>query len=256
MRTLILFLLPATAAALIHAGERDDELPPPPDGKGWKLAWQDEFEGSQLDETKWIYRQEGRRRDGWWSRNAVSLDGAGHLVMSTFKEGDKLVDACIATQGKFDHAFGYYVARIQLQKEPGHWPAFWLTCDGVRNLEDQGRNGSEIDIMEKPWMDETINHAVHWDYGQPNSSAGIHVKVPHIMEGWHTFAVLWTTEEYVFYVDGKETWRTNAGGVCRVPVYILLSDEIGKWGGDIAKANLPDKFLVDYVRVYDLVKNN
>ena len=59
----------------------------------------------------------------------------------------------------------------------------------------------------------------------------------------------------VFYVDAKETWRTNAGGVCRVPVYILLSDEIGTWGGDIAKANLPDTFLVDYVRVYDLVKN-
>jgi len=27
----------------------------------------------------------------------------------------------------------------------------------------------------------------------------------------------------------------------------------GRIGGDIAKAKLPDKFLVDYVRVYDLV---
>ena len=38
-----------------------------------------------------------------------------------------------------------------------------------------------------------------------------------------------------------------------MPEYILLSDEIGKWGGDIEKAKLPDEFLVDYVRVYDLV---
>jgi len=38
-----------------------------------------------------------------------------------------------------------------------------------------------------------------------------------------------------------------------VPLYIKLSDEIGDWGGDITKAKLPDKFLVDYVRVYDLV---
>lgn len=53
--------------------------------------------------------------------------------------------------------------------------------------------------------------------------------------------------------DGKETWRTSAGGVCQAPLYIKLSDEIGKWGGDIAKATLPDEFLVDYVRVYDLV---
>jgi hypothetical protein len=34
---------------------------------------------------------------------------------------------------------------------------------------------------------------------------------------------------------------------------MLLSDEIGPWAGDITKAKLPDHFMVDYVRVYDLV---
>ena len=57
-----------------------------------------------------------------------------------------------------------------------------------------------------------------------------------------------------FYVDGKQTWRSKAGGVCQVPEYILLSDEIGNWGGDISQAKLPDEFLVDYVRVYDLAE--
>ena len=61
-------------------------------------------------------------------------------------------------------------------------------------------------------------------------------------------------DEYVFYVDGKETWRTKASGVCQVPEYIKLSDEIGKWAGDIGKAKLPDAFMVDYVRVYDVVE--
>ena len=46
----------------------------------------------------------------------------------------------------------------------------------------------------------------------------------------------------------------NAGGVCQVPEYIKLSDEIGDWAGDIKKAKLPDAFLVDYVRVYDVVE--
>ena len=32
-----------------------------------------------------------------------------------------------------------------------------------------------------------------------------------------------------------------------------LTEEIGKWGGDIGAAQLPDAFEVDYVRVYDLV---
>jgi hypothetical protein len=41
-----------------------------------------------------------------------------------------------------------------------------------------------------------------------------------------------------------------------IPEYIKLSDEIGNWGGDIQKAKLPDQFLVDYVRVYDLVEKD
>ena len=79
--------------------------------------------------------------------------------------------------------------------------------------------------------------------------------MPGVMNGFHTFGLWWKPDEYVFYVDGKETWRSKAGGVCQVPEYILLSDEIGNWAGDIAKANLPDQFCVDYVRVYDLVEN-
>jgi hypothetical protein len=57
-------------------------------------------------------------------------------------------------------------------------------------------------------------------------------------------------------VDGQKTWRSTAGGVCQVPQYMLLSDEIGSWAGDITKAKLPDQFMVDYVRVYDLVDVN
>ena len=57
----------------------------------------------------------------------------------------------------------------------------------------------------------------------------------------------------MFYVDDKETWRTRAGGVSQVPQFIKLTEEIGKWGGDIKKAKLPDTFVVDYVRVYDEV---
>ena len=33
---------------------------------------------------------------------------------------------------------------------------------------------------------------------------------------------------------------------------IQLTEEIGLWGGDIRKAELPDYFEVDYVRVYEM----
>ncbi len=59
----------------------------------------------------------------------------------------------------------------------------------------------------------------------------------------------WTPEHYVFYVDGKETWRTD-NGVSHRPEYMILSLEVGEWAGDIANAKLPDRLYVDYVRVY------
>jgi hypothetical protein len=78
---------------------------------------------------------------------------------------------------------------------------------------------------------------------------------------WLTFIAGDSTHEDSSFVPAtrivgrhyKETWRSKAGGVCQVPQYMLLSDEIGPWAGDITKAKLPDRFLVDYVRVYDLV---
>ena len=114
-------------------------------------------------------------------------------------------------------------------------------CNGVGRVGDEGRDGTEIDIMEKPWLDDRVQHTFHWDgYGKDHKSEGKVVKVPGVMKGWHTFGLLWLPDQYVFYVDGKETWRTKAGGVSQVPEYMLLSDEVGQWGGDIRKAKLPD----------------
>ena len=181
------------------------------------------------------------------------MDGEGHLAISTLKDGDRYLDACVRTRGKFEHAHGYYVARIKLQSQPGHWSAFWITGAGVSRVGDGGRDGCEIDIMEKPSLDEEMNHALHWDgYGKEHRSEAHKFKVPGIMEGYHDFALWWTPDEYVFYVDGREVWRTQAGGVSQVPEYLKLTEEIGKWGGDISKAKLPDYFEVDYVRVYEL----
>jgi len=231
-----------------------DRLPKPPQGKTWKLVWHDEFDGDRLDASKWDVPPDGKRRDAWWMRTAIALDGKGHLAIRTFKEDDRTVDGCVRTLGKFEHTYGYYVARIRLQKQPGHWSAFWLMGRNVHRVGDEGRDGTEIDIMEKPWLDDRVNHALHWDgYGKSHRSAGKVAKVPGLLEGFHAYSLLWTPEEYVFYIDGKETWRTKAGGVCQAPLYIKLSDEVGTWGGDIRKAKLPDEFLVDYVRVYDLV---
>lgn len=241
------------AAPSTPADQTKDTLPKPPANKHWSLIWNDEFEGTTLDDSKWSIPPEGKRKDGFWSPKPIALDGKGHLVMSVLQEDGKFLDGCVITKGKFEHTFGYYVARVQLQKQPGHWAAFWIT--GAVKDGRPGRDGTEIDIMEKPWLDNRVNHALHWGgYGKDHQRAEKVTKAAGVTAGWHTFGLWWKPDEYIFYVDGRETWRTNAGGVCQVPEHILLSDEIGTWAGDIRKAKLPDSFMVDYVRVYDLVE--
>ena len=236
--------------------ESQDTLPQASEGKTWKLIWHDEFDGTTLDDSKWSVMPNDRRKDGWWTPKAVSLDGKGHLVIKTLREGGKYLDGCVHTNGKFEHSFGYYVARVRMQRQPGHWSCFWVFGDGVKKVGTNGRDGSEIDIVTKAWLDDRVQHSLHWDgYGSEHKMEAQVVHVPGVMEGFHTFGVWWKEDEYIFYVDGRETWRRSGGAVCRVPQYLQLSDEMGPWAGDIKKADLPDQFLVDYVRVYDLVAN-
>jgi beta-glucanase (GH16 family) len=247
---LSLQLIGGGSAAPVLAAEF---LPPAPVGQQWKLVWQDEFDGAKLDESKWN-RLGGKRRDGFWEPEDAYLSGQGTLLLRTRKNGERFTCGAVNTQKKFEHAFGYYVARCKLPKEPGHWPAFWMMCPGVGRVGDDGRDGTEIDIVEIPWRNGKVTCNLHWDgYGKDHKSAGTNTTIAALTEGFHNYSLLWTPEEYVFYVDGQEIWRSRAGGVSQAPEYLKLTEEIGQWGGDITQAHLPDYFEVEYVRVYDLM---
>ena len=248
-------------AAVVSARAADDAstdfLPASPDGKQWKLVWSDEFDGTKLDESKWNRLGDSKRRDGFWVKDDAFLNGHGQLVLRTRKDGERFTCGAVNTQGKFEHAFGYYVARCKMPSQPGHWPAFWLMSKGVNQVGHDGRDGTEIDIVEIPWRNGKLTSNLHWDgYGKAHKSAGTNFTIHAVTNGFHTFSLLWQPAEYVFYVDGKEVWRSAAGGVSQEPEYIKLTEEIGKWGGDIRAAQLPDAFEVDYVRVYDLVNRS
>lgn len=223
----------------------------------WRLVWHDEFDGRALDETKWERIGDSPRRDGFWVKDDAYLDGKGCLILRTRKDGPRFTSGAVRTRGKFEHTYGFWEARCKFPKQPGHWPAFWLMpAKGLKDAEVGGAAGAEIDIMEKAWLTEKINHAVHWDgYGAHHKSEAHQAEQPGLNEGFHTFGLWWSPEQYVFYVDGHETWRTNAGGASQAASYVKLTEEIGTWAGDIAEASLPDYFVVDYVRVYDLAES-
>jgi beta-glucanase (GH16 family) len=248
------FLCVAAAAGAKAANGATEWLPSAPAGQEWRMVWHDEFEVNKLDESKWNRLGDWKRRDGFWIKDDAYLDGKGRLVLRTRKDGDRFTCGAVNTRGKFEHAFGYYVARCKIPRQPGHWPAFWLMSPGVNTVGNQGRDGTEIDIIEIPWRDGKLTSNLHWDgYGKDHKSTGTNFSRPEVMHGWHTFGLVWSPGEYVFYVDGTEAWRTSAGGVSQAPEFIKLTEEIGTWGGEIQKAQLPDYFEVDYVRVYDAV---
>ncbi len=219
-----------------------------PKGKKWKLVWSDEFDGSKLDESKWEHRL-GKNRDGWVVRDAVSLDGKGHLVIKTYEKDGKYYTGIIRTRGKFEHKYGYWVARCKLPKEEGHWPAFWInpTVWPVAG-------GTEIDVMEYlAHTENKVYHNLHWYVDgdrRKHQTVGQKVDISGLSEGYHTFAVEWTPKEYIFYVDGEITWRTREA-ISHREQHLLLSEEVGPWPGKIENAKLPDFFEVDYVCVYE-----
>lgn len=237
-------------------------LPIAPEGKEWYLVWNDEFDGPVLDLTKWshiTWQTSGidqPRKDGFWREDAAVLSGEGHLKMLTYFDSTKnrYIDGAIRTKGKFEKTYGYYEIRVLFQEEIGHWSAFWLMNDDVPTVGNNGVDGTEIDIFEKinP-SDNKIFHTLHWDgYGTAHQSSHKHVANNGLDEGFHTVGVWWVEDNYTFYVDGIQTWQSNAGGICKSPLYIKITDEVGQWAGQISASDLPDIWLVDYVRVYDL----
>ena len=222
-----------------------------PPSDDYTLVWSDEFEGTELDLSKWGYRGLGPRRDAVNVKDTVALDGKSHLVLTTKRVGDAYHTAMIGTQGKYEAKFGYFECRVKLQTQLGHWSAFWLQSPTMSDGGGPKTSGTEIDVFEYlVKRGDDIQMTLHWDgYGKDHKSQGKVHEIPGLREGFHTVGLEWTPNEYVFFIDGKKVWRTEKA-LSHVKQYMILSLEVGEWAGDIAEATLPDSFYVDYVRVY------
>ncbi len=230
------------------------------EGKRYKLTFEDNFDGDELDLEKWERCPEWKRQDlnNYWDNDMSYLDGDGNLIieMSYDEERDSYLSGAVRTKGKFEQAYGYYEIRCRVNTVAGYWTAFWLMGETVGGTQDGGVDGTEIDIMESAYYGTgEINHGLHWDgYEFFHKSDGKRVAADVYDGEYHTFAVLWTDKEYVFFADGKETWRTDAKaakGTCKNPLYIKVTSETGSWTGtELKKESLPDYMKIDYVRAY------
>ncbi len=225
-----------------------------PEKMGYRLVWEDQFKGKALDTTKWSIRGIGPRAIAYVSEEAVKVEN-GYLKLYALKKGDSLLGSAVGTQDKFMAKYGYYECRAKLQRSPGVWAAFWLQSTQVGKGEDPATYGAEIDIMEffKKLGPDIVSHNVHWAYG-PNQQTthGMQSYRKGVSQGFHTFALEWFPDKYIFYVDGLKYYEV-ASGVSNIEQYLILSMEYPGKKEEILKTIFPDVFMVDYVRVYQKV---
>ncbi|MDF3079241.1 MAG: glcA 1 [Sphingobacteriaceae bacterium] len=231
-------------------------LPPTPAHitSGFDLAWSDEFDGTSLNMAKWMYRGDGTVRNlATVSKNTISLDGSGNLVMRVTKDANGVYNVGqVATDGLFTQRYGYFECRAKMNISIGPHVAFWLQSNTMGiETNDPANNGTEIDIFEyHRKAPTTVFHNLHWNgYGAGHQTVGTKYQFSGVGTGYHVFGLEWNENEYVFYVDGKESWRTS-DAISKIPQYMILSTELTGWGGDPANGLFPDQVVFDYVRVY------
>jgi beta-glucanase (GH16 family) len=217
----------------------------------YELSWEDNFEGTALDPTKWEVRGVGPRALGFVSAEAVKVEG-GYLKLSAIQKDGRILLGAIGTQSHLMTRYGFFECRAQLQRSPGVWAAFWIQSPEISKGEDPAIYGAEIDIMEffKKLGTDIVSHNVHWAYGpHQKTTHGMQSYRRGVSEGFHTFAVEWTPEKYVFFVDGYKYYEVTTG-ISHIDEYLILSMEIPSEVKEIKETVFPDVFTVDYVRVY------
>lgn len=223
---------------------------------GYSLVWQDEFNGISTSATKWNYRGLGKRDEAFISQDAVHLTGDGFLEMQVFQRNDSIFCAMIATENLQEFKYGYFECRAKFATTLGTVSAFWLQSKNIgrpgRNPEE---NGAEIDIFEffPHQSRDHVYHTLHYGGYEPTTHkvvGPVAGKLDNIKDGFHTVGLEWTSEGYTTFVDGKKTSRLTTQ-VSKVPQFIVLSIGVNRNSAGPLDINaLPDRFLVDYVRVY------
>jgi len=261
--TILIFLSCIFLSCSKNTGDPDQEIPKNPGNPltpvhilaNYKLVWNDEFNGTTVNTARWNFRAEGSVRNyATVSRSTIALDGKGNVSLKVTKDASgKYFVGQLGTQGIFETTYGYFECRAVMNKSLGAHVAFWLQSPDLGKTGIPATDGTEIDIFEYHRKTPgSVYHNLHWDgYGVNHKTTGKQIPVAGIGTEFHTFGLEWTKDVYVFYVDGKETWRSTSA-VSQRNEFLILSTELTGWGGDPKLGIFPDEVIFDYVRVYKL----
>lgn len=230
------------------------------------LIWHDEFNDSGApDPDKWGYDIGG---GGWGNQELQTYTNSrnnsfvedGKLTIKALKTNGSWSSARLVTKGKGDWLYGRIEVKAKLPEGRGTWPAIWmLPTDWAYG--DWPSSG-EIDIMEHVGYEmgkvhgtihtEAYNHSI-------GTQLGSSVEVENVASQFHVYAIDWTEDEIIWYVDGEEYYRVDNPDKTYKEwpfdkrFHLILNIAIGgTWGGaqgidpDLEEATMK----IDYVRVY------
>jgi beta-glucanase (GH16 family) len=258
--------------------QAQDTITPPRD-TAYKLVWADEFEKDGApDSAKW--RSETgfeRNKELQWYQAENSRCEGGFLIIEgrreqvtnpDFKKGSadwkknrrhaEYTSGSLVTHGENAWSFGRYEVRARFKALPGLWPAIWTTGRG------RWPHGGEIDLME--FYDEKILANFVWagKGGRDHWNASHHPISKFNKETWdekfHLWVMKWNQEKISIYLNGKllntlpvKTAINEDGPRINPflsPHHFRLNLAIGGAGGDPSLTDFPQRYEVDYVRIY------
>ena len=230
--------------------------------EGYSLVWNDEFEGSELG-SDWTFEVAGpgfvnNELQSYVKGSDVAEVSNGTLKINLFKDGSDIKSARIYAKRNQGWQYGYFEASIKLPEGKGTWPAFWMMPVNFTTWPGDG----EIDIMESVGYDpNVVVSTIHCNKYNNGGTAieSARRTISNAYTEFHKYALEWTPERMVFFVDGiklltynndgtgKDAWPFNA------PFYMILNLAWGgDWGGvqGVDESCLPATMEVDYVRVF------
>lgn len=241
---------------------------------GYNLIWNDEFEGTSIDDNKWEHEVNanggGNNELQYYtarSENSYVKDGSLFIVALkenySGNEGKRdYTSARMRTLNKGDWKYGRIEVRAKLPFGQGLWPAIWmLPTDWVYG---GWAASGEIDIMELLGHEpERVYGTLHYGGTFPNNThSGSSYKLPtgNFSNDFHVFRLDWEEGEFRWYVDDiiyltQKNWFSGSNpypAPFDQKFHMLLNVAVGgNWpGSPNLSTSFPQIMEVDFVRVY------
>ena len=240
-----------------------------PDLSGYTLTLFDDFNGDALDTDVWYHRGVGARRMGFNAESQVKVENGNMILTGEYLDentgafGAGWYTGAVAL--KEWYCKGYFEIRCICNKGDGFWSAFWMQSEHSYDLQSKGGvGGAEIDIFEAgdydawlPGMRDRVTQTVYCNGSDADDEnidkCQFAALGDNIFDEYNTYGVLWNDDAYIFYVNGKETFRTSFGlGVSQVLENLIVSLELpDELPDDIASDHdYKTQMIVDWVKVY------